>query len=154
MRCRASARGTTSLEIESLAAHRLNTKSIRDKTSQTTILQQEADLTRHKMHDPRTRRSCTALYQSIQDMPPSTTVASHALLPGAIVGCDASATKAKFISKLRQVTHTLHALKYMDSPRSEFLVVKHCGTQWARYVTTVMPGDGFSQSARCWPGLP
>lgn len=79
---------------------------------------------------------------------PSTTVASHALLLGAIVGCDASASKAKFVSKLRQVTHTPNTLKFMDNPRSEFLVVKHCGTQWARYVITAMPGDGLFQSAR------
>ena len=96
------------------------------------------DLNRAKLRDQHTKPTHTRLYRTIEELFPTTTVASHALLLGAIVGCDDKASKAKFASKLASITTTLHTLKYMNNPRSEFLVVKHCGTQWARYVTSVM----------------
>ena len=36
----------------------------------------------------------------------------------------------------------------MGNSRSEYLVRKYCSIQWARYVTLVMPGDGFSKPDR------
>ena len=35
----------------------------------------------------------------------------------------------------------------MQNPRSEYLILKHCAVQWARHITSVMPGDGASRPA-------
>ena len=83
------------------------------------VLVSGADLDRHKLRDPRTRASHAQLYQSIQAMFPTTTVSNHALLLGAVVGCDDAAKANRFGKKLAQIETTPANLRFMRNPRSE-----------------------------------
>ena len=55
------------------------------------VIVTRADLDQHKLRHPHTKADRVHLYRTIEALFPTTTVAHHAVLLGAIVGCDDAA---------------------------------------------------------------